>query len=64
MELPEFEGAKIVDGYLVTRHPLVEEEEAPVSKSGKSKILATSNGFSGVMGSPKIKYSINVIVSV
>ena len=58
--VPDFVGAKVIDGHVVIRWPVNEVPE--LSTSGKTKILATTGGFVPMMDNPKHKFSINCTV--
>jgi len=60
MEVAEFVGAKIIDGHVVIRWPVAADPQ--LSKSGKTKILATTGGFMPMIDVPANKFSINVTV--
>jgi len=61
MEIPDnFVGAKVEDGHVVIRWPVVKDPQP--SSSGKTKILATTGGFMSMAEDPTKKYSINVTV--
>ncbi len=55
---------KYENGEVVIRIPCTEEtvKNAPISKTGKSKMIASSSGFAAIEGAPAgVKVSLNLI---
>lgn len=50
-----------VDGHLIIKVPYKQGEVYAKSASGKSRMVATSNGFQTVEGADKLRFSLNVI---
>jgi len=57
-------GATIEGDEIVIRMKLMPFKEAPVSSTGKSKMLASTGGFIPVEGKAGLKFSVNVISPV
>jgi hypothetical protein len=59
-------NVKFEKGEIVIRIPFKKDGAYPLSKSGKSRLVATTGGFSAVDGAPdqSMRVAVNLIVGI